>query len=493
MSDNDAKSPFACDYCRDKKLKCSKEKPKCSNCKAWTSDCSYSHDRRAPKRRRLAASTSSEQTQPDGPRHERKALEERMERVESTLMNFQSSIQQLTRMMETSTGQANGENLPAPSILTPDSTIVAREPSVASRNISRLQAEKPIWFKLGDEHGGLEDISDSYATRFVTHNKLWLEVKKLRNNTDIFFIPPPEEVQELTDILVDAISLGYPVLVFPRAEILTKVITEPQSVPERGWIIIANCILATSVAAKDGQESPLYRKLQRNALLALDDLSIFLELNATNVRALLLVACNSRDFIDPNFCFTLVSNACRMAQSIGLHKPSPVRDSDPVALKESKEQVFLFWTLFAVDQALSVTFGRRSTFSASDCELVPLPDDLLLRRYTPYCRKSRVLSNQQSFIDAYNNGTLPGEYEDIIRNFGAFSFLQEIELAKITSNIQVTLHGEMTRKLGPSTVHVPEGLRPRLDAWNEKTVQVFNFQTYRSASQLIFIVDQHQM
>jgi hypothetical protein len=37
-------SRYACDYCWKKKLRCSREKPKCKHCSFWTSGCIYSRE-----------------------------------------------------------------------------------------------------------------------------------------------------------------------------------------------------------------------------------------------------------------------------------------------------------------------------------------------------------------------------------------------------------------------------------------------------------------
>ncbi|KNB17274.1 hypothetical protein FOXG_21897 [Fusarium oxysporum f. sp. lycopersici 4287] len=37
-----ARYAFECDYCKQKKFRCSKEFPKCSACKPWPGPCNYS-------------------------------------------------------------------------------------------------------------------------------------------------------------------------------------------------------------------------------------------------------------------------------------------------------------------------------------------------------------------------------------------------------------------------------------------------------------------
>ncbi|KAL7952701.1 hypothetical protein V8C34DRAFT_103894 [Trichoderma compactum] len=42
-------SRFACDFCREKKIRCSREQPKCATCRPWPGECVFSKEVPAPR------------------------------------------------------------------------------------------------------------------------------------------------------------------------------------------------------------------------------------------------------------------------------------------------------------------------------------------------------------------------------------------------------------------------------------------------------------
>lgn len=153
-------------------------------------------------------------------------------------------------------------------------------------------------------------MSASYVSSAVKDNKIWSEMKRHRQATDSFYIPEALKVQEFARIFLEHLDSGYPVFVRPDMDLVPKIISEPQNLPEKAWVVIANCILTSVIAATESPSSSLCRSLQWNTFLALDDATIFLHPSLINIRALILVACHGRDIVSPTLCYTLVSTAC---------------------------------------------------------------------------------------------------------------------------------------------------------------------------------------
>lgn len=221
----------------------------------------------------------------------------------------------------------------------------------------------------------------------------------------------------------------------------------------------------------ESPSSSLCRSLQWNTFLALDDATIFLHPSLTNIRALILVACHGRDIVSPTLCYTLVSSACQMAQTLGLHLPPYPHANKKNGTEECTEQLFLFWSLYALDQTLSITFGRRPIFQASDGQLMPLPDHEMLKQYAPHRnRDSPRRLRQSGEMNQQRLETLSLKYEETMQTFGAFMFLREIDLSKIVGSVHADLYPRAVSSEG--TTHVAGVSCTELDLWYEKVDQV---------------------
>ena len=77
-------------------------------------------------------------------------------------------------------------------------------------------------------------MSEYYVTNTVKENMVWVEMKRQRKATDSFYVPEAFIVQGLIDTFLDYIDLGYPTYLRPPTELVSRLILEPQQVPERG-------------------------------------------------------------------------------------------------------------------------------------------------------------------------------------------------------------------------------------------------------------------
>ena len=130
-----------------------------------------------------------------------------------------------------------------------------------------------------------------------------------------------------------------------------------------------------------------------------------------------------------------------MVQTLGLHLPPYPRANKRNDTQERTERLFLLSSIYALDQTLSMTFGRSPLFQISDAQLMDVPDSGMLQQYAPHRNRgspSRV--RQSGKMNPRRAEALSLNYEDILQNFGAFTFLQEIHLSKIVARIHEDLY-----------------------------------------------------
>lgn len=259
--------------------------------------------------------------------------------------------------------------------------------------------------------------------------------------------------------------------------------------------MIANCILTSAIANKESPKSSLCQSLQWNIFLALDDATIFLHPSLTNIRALILVACHGRDIVSPTLCYKLISSACQMAQLLGLHLPPHPHMNRKKSTQERTEQLFLFWSLYALDQTLSMTFDRRPSFQASDAQSMPVPDCETLQQYAPHLNRDTPSTTSQSRKENSEGAeTLNTKYEDIMQTFGAQTFLREVQLSKIIARVHADLYNKSTHSTSKDEMmYVADALCTDLDLWHQQVDQVWKFIPLKGSLGLLQCLDPHHV
>lgn len=177
------------------------------------------------------------------------------------------------------------------------------------------------------------------------------------------------------------IERGKPFFTMPPVDIIPKLAFEPKTVSERAWLLLYNAFLSTTIAFIEPSNTRLNRGLQWNVWIILQDSSFFLEPSEIGIQAILMVSCHSQDVVPPGLCWTLISHACRMAQSLNLHVPSP---KYPKNGKENGQRNCLFWNLFMIDKSLSLAFGRPPFLLSQLYEGVDPPNPEFLATFRPH-------------------------------------------------------------------------------------------------------------
>jgi len=192
-----------------------------------------------------------------------------------------------------------------------------------------------------------------------------------------YIAPSRDEAIRLIDGFFDKINRFFPLFRYETfMKNVNKMYENPSAMGDRGWLVCFNNVLLFSLYGmgtnkKEDIQLALVEKYFFNSWAAFDDVSILLTPSLINVQALLTLAIVAQEISKPGLCWMLLSQACRLAQAIGLHRqphPSQITSDD-----EAQERKLVFWTLYIMDKALSLTFGRSTCLPDFDVD-VDLPE-----------------------------------------------------------------------------------------------------------------------
>ncbi|ODH14273.1 hypothetical protein ACO22_06617 [Paracoccidioides brasiliensis] len=99
---------------------------------------------------------------------------------------------------------------------------------------------------------------------------------------------------------------------------------------------------------------------------ALSTFDLFLEPSYENIQALALGAFHATEASKPSLCWTFVSAAARMCQSLGYHHSV---SGAGVSEEEQYRRRALFWFIYVLDKDLTLLLGRSSTLQDYDISL----------------------------------------------------------------------------------------------------------------------------
>ncbi|KAJ5369515.1 hypothetical protein N7509_014127 [Penicillium cosmopolitanum] len=423
---------FACDFCRVKKLKCSREIPKCSGCKPWPSSCVYSREVssfNANGKRLHVAEASSKDT--------KTSIESRLERLERIIQSLTSSVEEALRVLSVAAPRRDLSKIP----ITSNQTIA----NEADRSDSELYIGPSHSFSFlqeapaGIERLARQGVEDSRqcAISEIHNMSSSLTSARIGNPTKAstgFHVPSRSAGYALLGKFLEHCELGEPFFRFPSDEVLRQIVFEPEKVREKAWIVSFNYILLAAISTQQDEHED---KLRQNSQLALNDSQIFLEPSLANVQTLALLAVHGEDFASPNISWMLLSHACRQAEALGLHIKTSKGRSD-----ESQHKLCLFWMLFTLDKSCALAFGRPAFLPFSLYRYVPLPDEEFMRKFSPHDTEAPCSQQQKS----QNSG------------FGALLFKNTVELAKLMSDVLDVLGVSNSEKSKDET-------RSKLEGW----------------------------
>ncbi|KAJ9273174.1 transcriptional regulator family: Fungal Specific TF [Paecilomyces variotii] len=435
----DGLARFACDYCRQKKLKCSKELPKCSTCKPWPGSCDYSRDNSSPSH--VPKNQNDVDTSTQNAQHSLQMdgnIGQRLQRVENAIQQLNISINQILRVVaphiqerqrQGPTSTIPGpKSDPSPGLFVGPSHAFSflRETSATIEAISKSQSSVHQ-----EAHSELQYLSNTLTRAEIDQG--------MREEASGFYVPTERVGYSLIGRFLECIEMAEVYFEIPSHDILRQVVFDPGNVAQKAWVVLFNYMMLALVSAEHDDNNQV-KRFRRNMQLALNNSSIFLEPREENIQALVLLAVHGEDFASPNLSWMLVGHACRQAEALGLHAASD-NDSDV-----RQRKLCLFWLLFAIDKSCALAFGRPTFLPTALYGNIPLPGRHYLLKFHPH--ENPVISDSCSSTQG--------------STFGAELFSSMIEVAKLTGHIVDLL------TFGESPLTRDE-LRIKLDAWYTHT------------------------
>ncbi|KAI0475409.1 lactose regulatory protein LAC9 [Xylariaceae sp. FL0804] len=368
---------LACDACRTKKLKCSRERPSCTACFQARRTCRYSgRVVRSPLTRAYLTS-----------------VERRLQSLERLVAERLPGLD-IAEILSSGGSSFQGETAhpdiqpvpdPRQQELQAADTQVA--PSSPGTTISEAVPDEADGF---DWHEDVNELADGMAALsvepkgtgylgstagvFFLRSLLFVLGNNSRSGLDPFALgqSPNRDLDQaslssqLSNVtasrqvrtrLMEAYFSVYHVT-YPFVHEATfraqfhEVIPRPQ---QRSWQMLLHTILALGAWCLNTETTELDDNLYHQAMSFGEDESMFECANLTFVQALVLLSNLSQKRNKPNTGFNFLGLAVRMALSLGLHRELPNWDITPFQ-REMRRRVW--WGLYLFDSGASTTFGR---------------------------------------------------------------------------------------------------------------------------------------
>ncbi|SCV55564.1 GAL4-Transcription factor [Fusarium fujikuroi] len=357
----------ACDYCRSKKLRCSKERPICLSCARSGRPCRYSErTQRTPLTR------------------------DYLTRVERRLANVERLFHQLLPDVDVNEALVSrGVEAPVDAsqlntALSPSSNPTSPEAPVQASGaiLDAVPAESDgfDWQEdvdeltdgmasLSVEPRGAGYLGPTAGVFFLRSLLLWTGHSRpfIGNSPEVLrpyagvesssqlsnAVTSRQVIEQLVNGYFEVYHRSYPFVHEPtfRAQ-LHEVIQRPKP---RSWQMLLYTIMALGAWCLDNNNTELDDELYHLALSFGDAESLFASADLTFVQALILFSNLSQKRNKPNTGSNFLGLATRMALSLGLHRELPEWN---ISLLQREMRRRVWWGLYMFDSGASTTFGR---------------------------------------------------------------------------------------------------------------------------------------
>lgn len=105
---------------------------------------------------------------------------------------------------------------------------------------------------------------------------------------------------------------------------------------------------------------------RRQTEVALSQLAICLPASYENIMALVLGAAQAVEKCRPSLCWTMISSAAGLCQSLGYHRINTMVNDNP---EDRQTKIQIFWMIYMLDKTLSLRLGRSSILQDWDISL----------------------------------------------------------------------------------------------------------------------------
>ncbi|OJJ43461.1 hypothetical protein ASPZODRAFT_74508 [Penicilliopsis zonata CBS 506.65] len=358
---------YACDECRLRKSKCSKERPICAQCRQLNKECSYS-----PKITRSPLT-----------RQHLTCVEDRLRAFETALGrlfpngDLDATVRSLLQDQEpeqkprASSKSSSRQSTP----IKPDVDQHEAAPEALPQQADGFDwAEKEITRDLADGMAALS-IQPEGTGYFGASSSVVPLRALLKHGFDLNFpknpafkgngmgVPLKSQLLNtapaglIEQAFMDAYFLNYHTSYpFVHEETFRAQFHEQIPRPHgQAWQVLLNTILALGAWSIGDDNSDLDITFYQEARSHLQQMSVFETGNLTLVQALLLLSNYAQKRNKPNTGWNFLGLAVRMAMSLGLHKEFP---SWKINLLQREIRRRLWWGVYIFDSGAAKTFGR---------------------------------------------------------------------------------------------------------------------------------------
>ncbi|KAK8078595.1 GAL4-transcription factor [Apiospora saccharicola] len=387
-------SPLACDTCRAKKLKCSRERPTCGACLQTRRACHYSgRILRSPLTRVYLTS-----------------VERRLNKLEALVAQRLPDLNIDEALASFGTGAASpSASAQSPSVgQTPFAPTHTSGPDDGAAKISEAVPDEADGFDWQEDANEVADgmaalsvepkgagyLGSTAGVFFLRSLLFWmgnpalllpespgLSDPGLASSRLSQSLASTQVMTRLMESYFSVYHLSYPFIheATFRAQ-YHEIIPRPS---QRSWQMLQCTVLALGAWCLDHDQDGLHDDLYHQALSFGEDESLFESANLTLVQALVLLSNLSQKRNKPNTGSNFLGLAIRMALSLGLHRELP---NWKITLLQREMRRRVWWGLYLMDSGASTTFGRpillpgRESMDAKP--VLNISDDMLIPRTT---------------------------------------------------------------------------------------------------------------
>ncbi|KAE8375755.1 C6 transcription factor [Aspergillus bertholletiae] len=359
----------ACDNCRTRKIKCDKAIP-CSSCGALGIPCRVAG---------ISTTSSSSASAPEPRRNESSQYEQRFEALQEQLAVINQTLAQITQAAAPGT---------TGSVSVPESSTHTTLPfeGQSSFHHETLLAKDAALSAISTSHNsGLNDHVSAVLSSLK--NSLAEEHSSPNSHPTEMGLPSSSQTSEpllpvdLVVAVVRAVKAKPPFFLVSHSwrdllqvESLCQSIYFPVNPVPAGSLTLLYGLLYYIIRdyLHDGHPelarydlSSSAKTCERRFYLGLNSYELMADPTIEKIQALLIGIIKAQEEFDIQRCWTYLSLAFNLCQTIGLHRNSTTK-GDPSTLAETKRHAF--WLLYTIDKNISLNLGFTSHFQDHDID-----------------------------------------------------------------------------------------------------------------------------
>ncbi|KAK3368609.1 hypothetical protein B0H63DRAFT_565263 [Podospora didyma] len=433
----------ACTNCRNRKIRCGRERPRCGSCARDRVECVYS----TPAKRVNHV----------------KVLCQGFDDIQSRLRLVQEELSTLTAMFKSS---RIADGLPANFAASLDATHTHM--SFGGENDGGLLAEGHL---VRDDGTSLEkyhgpwtllavcrDFGMDLGSRFGHESvpgklvgQMWLDAgndirrgfaKSDGPGQDVICLPSRQFLSVVLDNFFNHDDHSTDIFVratFQKA--VERAYSEPSSPASEAWAVCFNLIILLVIGAEHGigKQDPFIQPLLQAAHAATQKPTIFLSLRLVNVQALALLSLLAQQSHSETLGDSLFAQACMLAKAMGLHHAGQGLSVSPFSAEEIEERQKVFRSLYIRDRAAALTRGTPLWLPRSNLKFPPLADPTSITIPNPSSPETPARRYETNRVAWYELATLQSELHHAVFDESTQTSIQErrLSLVRLRQSLQV--------------------------------------------------------